>query len=305
MTRYFVGSLLLLAGVGIVNMIIPGFGADRPNIKASSAVLINADTGEVLFQNNANQPLPPASMSKMMTEFIVLDEIKQGRLAWDDEVSISRYASSVPGASAGLTTRAQPTVQELFQAMAIHSANDAAVAIAEHIAGTEDEFVKRMNEKGGAIGLSAKSRFANATGLGSYDLERFPEAAAAGDTIMTAKDTALLAQNLLQAHPQLLLTTTRNHAEMQGAKNALRTTNLMLPGEAYAYQGNDGLKTGYTSVAGYCFTGTSKHGDTRLITVVMGAKTSEARFAETEKLFQFGFKERQAEGWISKLKLHF
>jgi D-alanyl-D-alanine carboxypeptidase len=174
--------------------------------------------------------------------------------------------------------------------MVIHSANDAAVALAEYIAGSESKFTQLMNQQAEAIGLSSKTRFANASGLNHEDLRGFSAAASKGDTYMSARDTAKLARQLISDYPEVLNITARNTFSLTERKIMLRTTNLMLPGERFSYTGNDGLKTGYTSEAGYCFTGTSKRSDTRLIAVVMGTTSSDGRFEETEKLFSYGFK---------------
>lgn len=261
----------------------------HPHLDVRSAVLIDAD-GEIYYELNGDMPMPPASMSKMMTELIVLDAVASGQHQWNEKVRTSRYASEVIGAQIGLTEGETVTLEELFKAMAIQSANDAAVAIAEHLAGSEDHFVQWMNEKAKEIGLSDGTRFVNATGLSSSDLgpyrsERFP-----GETVMTAMDTAKLAAHLIGTHPDILETTKLTTYQLSHKEVQVRATNWMLPGEAYAYPGNDGLKTGYTEQAGYCFAGTSQQGSKRLIAVVMGANSIEGRFHETAKLFRYGFK---------------
>ncbi len=256
-------------------------------LAAESAVLLDADTGEWLYMLNAQEPLPPASMSKMMTEVLVLDELKSGNLVWDDSVVVSSYAAEVGGADMGLAAGQTSTVRELFNAMAIHSANDAAIALAELINGSEADFVKRMNVKAEEIGLSADTYFANATGLSSDDLNSYAKAAAEGDTVMTAKDVALLARYLIESHPEVLKVTKKSAAS-NNANAVLQTTNEMLPGQRFGTKGNDGLKTGYTKHAGYCFTGTTVVDGRRYITVVMGASTPEARFEETKKLLAYG-----------------
>lgn len=257
-----------------------------PSLAVVSAVMIDADTGKMLYTSNSKEPLPPASMSKMMTEIIVLDSLQAGELSWEDPVQTSYYASEVVGAGMGLTAGQTVTVRELFDAMAIHSANDAAVSLAEYIAGSEADFVDRMNTKAQEIGLSDTTYFANATGLSSYDLEPFATAAEEGETVMSAEDVARLAQYLIEMHPEVL-NVTKQVAAKVGMNERLQTTNEMLPGQRFGTKGNDGLKTGYTQRAGYCFTGTTKIGGRRYITVVMGASTPEARFEETKKLLAY------------------
>ncbi|WP_235427258.1 D-alanyl-D-alanine carboxypeptidase family protein [Cohnella kolymensis] len=257
-------------------------------LAAESAVLLDASTGEWLYVHNAQEPLPPASMSKMMTELLVLDAIEQGKIHWEDKVTISAYAAGVNGASMQLLSGQSVGVRQLFEAMAIHSANDASVALAEFTAGSEAEFVEQMNARANKIGLSDETHFANATGLSSRDLDSYATAAADGETIMTAKDVALLARHLIKSHPEVLKVTKKSSAGGGSKAANLRTTNEMLPGQRFGTKGNDGLKTGYTQKAGYCFTGTTVRNGKRYITVVMGTDTPEARFEETKKLLAYG-----------------
>ncbi|MFE9276573.1 D-alanyl-D-alanine carboxypeptidase family protein [Paenibacillus glucanolyticus] len=284
--------VVILMAVYITRVIIP------PSIKASSAILIHAETGRVLYAQHADLPLPPASMSKMMTELLVLDAVRSGQHAWDEEVSISRYAAGVPGSGIGMVEGESYTLTQLFQALIIHSANDAAVAIAEHLKGSETQFVKEMNARAKEIGLSDRTVFANASGLPAADLASFAEAATEGETIMTARDSAMLARWIMNKHPDLLEVTSQRDFPLPQKDLTLHTTNLMLPGEAHGYVGNDGFKTGYTSSAGYCFTGTAARGGNRLISVVMGTESTDQRFTETRKLMNYGF-ERQ--GMFSNL----
>ncbi|MBW5446749.1 D-alanyl-D-alanine carboxypeptidase [Cohnella sp. CFH 77786] len=252
--------------------------------------MLDMETGKWLYSYRGDAALPPASMSKMMTELLVLEGISSGELRWNDRVRVSDYAAGVTGAGMGLQPRQTLTVRELFEAMAIHSANDATVALAEKMAGTEAEFVKRMNRKAADIGLSGGTHFANATGLSSEDLSEFDTAAADGETRMTAKDAALLAVRLIKEHPEILDTTRQAATVRTSSREALQTTNEMLPGQRFGTAGNDGLKTGYTGRAGYCFTGTTVRNGRRLITVVMGAETPESRFEETRKLLEYGWR---------------
>lgn len=288
-TRLHLLCLLLsviLVAVFIIKVFIP------PPIKASSAILIHADTGRVLYAMHADRALPPASMSKMMTELLALDAVRSGQHTWDERISISRYAAEVPGSGIGMHEGEVYTLKQLFEALIIHSANDAAVAIAEHLSGSESAFVDAMNNRAKEIGLSERTVFANASGLPAADLLPYAEAAADGETMMTARDAAMLARWLLNQHPDLLEITSQRDVVVPQKKLSLHTTNLMLPGEPYAYEGNDGFKTGYTSSAGYCFTGTASRSGNRLITVVMGTGNADQRFTETRKLMDYGF-ERQ------------
>ncbi|MDF2834445.1 MAG: peptidase [Paenibacillus sp.] len=263
--------------------------ADQIELEAESAILVDASTGEVLYAKNADVPMPPASMSKMMTEIIVLDGIHDGSLSWRDTVTASGYAAQVPGARMGLKAGDVLTVRELFDAMTIYSANDAAVALAEHIGGTEREFVALMNERAERIGLSDDSEFGNASGLSRTDLASFAGSEAEKDTMLTAEDTAMLAGYLIGKYPEVLEVTSRRSVKVSTSGQSLAATNWMLEDQPYAYAGNDGLKTGYTPSAGYCFTGTAKRDGKRLISVVMGAPDKETRFTETKLLYDLGF----------------
>lgn len=275
---------VIFISVYIVRIFIP------PQMKVASAVLINADTGKVLYSYNGDQALPPASMSKMMTELLVLEAIASKQHTWDENVSVSHYAAGIPGSQMGIEAGESYSLKQLFDSLIIHSANDAAVAIAEHLSGSETEFVRLMNAKAKAIGLSNKTVYANASGLTSDDLQDFPEAASSSNTMMTAQDAAKLTRWLLQNYPDVLEVSSQKEIALPQRQVSLRTTNLMLPGEAHAYRGADGFKTGYTRQAGYCFTGTAQRGGSRLISVVMGADDSDERFTETRKLLDYGFR---------------
>lgn len=267
-----------------------------PHMEVRSAILINADTGKILYSHHADLALPPASMSKMMTELIVLEAVASGLHDWNEDVSVSHYAAEIPGSQMGMETGEIYSLKQLFDALIIHSANDAAVAIAEHLSGSEMEFVSLMNMKAREIGLSPKTIYANASGLTSDDLRGFSHAASSSDTMMTARDAAELTRWLLQNYPGVLKVSRQRDVSIPQREISLHTTNLMLPGESHAYNGNDGFKTGYTKQAGYCFTGTAERGGSRLISVVMGAEDSDHRFTETRKLMDYGFR-RQGAFW--------
>jgi D-alanyl-D-alanine carboxypeptidase (penicillin-binding protein 5/6) len=183
------------------------------------------------------------------------------------------------------------TVSELFQSMVVYSANDAAVALAERSAGNESAFVKRMNGKAAQIGLSSDSRFSNASGAGQSELGPNHPEDIRGETKMTASDTAKLASYLITSHPEILRTSSRTQMELKDKGIYISNTNWMLPSLAgpYSYAGTDGLKAGYTSDAGYCFTGTAEQHGRRLVAVVLGAPSKEERFEQTRRLFDYGF----------------
>jgi D-alanyl-D-alanine carboxypeptidase (penicillin-binding protein 5/6) len=184
------------------------------------------------------------------------------------------------------------TVRELFEGISVYSANDAAVALAEYTAGSENAFVLMMNEKARNLGLSTNTIFTNASGLASGELgPHRPLGYIHGETMMTAKDTARLAAALIRSHPEVLNASSRTQMQLKAKGLYVSNTNLMLPamGGAFAYTGTDGLKTGYDIRTGYCIAGTAQRNGHRLIAVVLGAETSQSRFQAAAKLFDHGF----------------
>ncbi|HDX9707856.1 TPA: D-alanyl-D-alanine carboxypeptidase [Bacillus thuringiensis] len=252
----------------------------EPNIQAKSAILMDAETGEIIYKKNEDVPLAPASMSKMMTEYIVLEKIENGSLKWNDFVTISPNAVNSGGVKINVKVGDHLTVRELFHAMVISSANNAAIALAEHISKSEKNFTQLMNEKAKQLQLSTHTRFVTATGLADERNE---------ESQMTALDVAKLAQHLLKHYPGVLKITKLTSFNLHGT--TLKTTDQMLyPSNKKLYfQGVDGLKTGFTDAAGYCFTGTAKQNDKRMISVVMGTNNDTRRFIETKKLLSYAF----------------
>ncbi|MWV43661.1 serine hydrolase [Paenibacillus sp. HJL G12] len=272
-------------------------------IDATAAVLMDVKTGKVYYEHNASAALPPASMSKMMTELLVLKNVNEGHNSWDEPVTASRYAANVTGAEIGLRSGDTLPLRTMFEAMVIHSANDAAISLAEHIAGNESAFVEQMNAMAHDIGLSAHSVFANSTGLSSADLQAFKSASSEGETQVSAKDLAKMARYLIRTYPEILQVTEKTELYIPEMKLTLRTTNSMLPGEAFSYDGNDGFKTGYTERAGYCFTGTSERDGKRFVAVVMGASDTNKRFEDAAKMFNYGFEGQSGSGlgrWLNR-----
>ncbi|MGA8941925.1 MAG: D-alanyl-D-alanine carboxypeptidase family protein [Thermoactinomyces sp.] len=260
-----------------------------PDVKARSYFLMDFESGVPLAEKNADQPLPPASMTKMMSAFIVLDHIHNGKLNWNDIVRISQRTQSVDETQIYLVAGEEITVRELFLAMLVYSANDATVALAEHIAGTEENFVQLMNEKARQLGMK-NTHYCTATGLDLHLYSDPPKVP--GKHVMSARDTAILAASLIRSYPEVLqVTSISKYTFHQGTsrEQQVNNWNLMLPGLHYEYAGVDGMKTGHTNAAGYCFTGTVKREKTRLISVVMGTKNDNGRFSETKKLFDYGY----------------
>ncbi|MNO29346.1 D-alanyl-D-alanine carboxypeptidase DacA precursor [compost metagenome] len=273
---------------------IPSVESLGLNLK--SAVLLEPTTGEVLLSLNADVPLPPASMTKMMTEYLVTEAVNKGQLSWDKKVVVQENASKQIGSRIFLAQGDEHTVKELYIAMAVGSANDATVALAEEVAGSEQEFVALMNETAQKMGMKT-AYFINSTGLDRADMPAKFRPDTDRETVMSAMDAALLAKNIVTDHPDFTEFTTiqsykfrdRDKAPMVNYNWMLEANKNVTNFKAYAYPGLDGLKTGHTTNAGNCFTGTAVRDGMRLISVVMGADSEPHRFTETRKVLDFGF----------------
>lgn len=281
------------------------------NLLVDGAILIDADTGKILYEQNADTALGIASMTKMMTEYLLFEAIEKGQITWDQQYSVTEYTwkisqdrvlSNVP-----LRRDGSYSIRELYEAMAIYSANAATIAIAETIAGTESEFVNMMNKKAEEMGLEGY-KFVNSTGLSNSDLQGMhPQGTGPQDeNVMPAKSVAKLAFHLLNDYPEVLETTSiPKKVFREGTDDAINMENwnFMLPGLVYEYKGAtvDGLKTGTTNFAGHCFTGTVEKDGMRIIAVVMKAVDSKgvgsykARFDAARALFDYGFSQFKKE----------
>jgi len=275
---------------------------DPLGINASAAIVVEASTGKILYGKNIDETRGIASMTKMMTEYLLLEAISEGKVSWDQtyrpsdyvyKISQYRSLSNVP-----LRKDGSYTVRELFEAMAIYSANGAAIAIAEIVGGSETNFVKMMNDKAKELGIE-NAKFVNSTGLNNQDLlGMHPEGTGENDeNEMSARAVATLAFHLLKDYPEVLETASIPRKVFQeGTDDAIKMDNWnwMLPGLLYETEGVDGLKTGYTEYAGSCFTATAERNGMRIITVVMDAKGNGSnpyvpRFKETQKLLNYSF----------------
>jgi D-alanyl-D-alanine carboxypeptidase (penicillin-binding protein 5/6) len=265
--------------------------ADLSPVFAKSYVLLDAQSGVILAQKKMDEALPPASMTKMMSAFVVLDEIKKGRISWQDQVTVSSRAAAIDEAQINLAAGDRVTVKELFIAMLVYSANDATAALAEYVGGgTEEGFVAMMNRKAQQLGLK-QTHYRVSTGLDLKDYPVHPPQVP-GFHRMSAHDTAELARQLLKAYPEVIKTTSITYytfLEGTARQSQKPNWNLMLPTMKQFYPGVDGLKTGHTRAAGYCFTGTAQRDQLRLISVVMGTDSDKHRFTETKKLLDYGF----------------
>jgi D-alanyl-D-alanine carboxypeptidase (penicillin-binding protein 5/6) len=271
-------------------------------LAVKSAILVDADTGITIYEYNADQAMPPASMAKMMTEYLVVDAIAKGKIKWTSQVSISPFAAAIGGSGQLIAAGENYSVRELYRNMSIFSGNDASVALAEFVGGSEAKFVDMMNATARKLGMKT-AHYVNATGLSKAD---YPAEFAnelsnePGETVVSARDLSILARQIVTKFPEVLEYTKLTQAyriEGDTTSELMNNWNWMLEGwkkynnnfSKMAYPGMDGLKTGHTDDAGFCFTGTAKRGNTRLISVVMGASTIEGRFTQTRKLMDYGF----------------
>ncbi|MBX9957664.1 D-alanyl-D-alanine carboxypeptidase [Peribacillus simplex] len=266
--------------------------SDNLGLKAEAAIIIDGETGQIVYEKNADKVLGIASMSKMMTEYIIMESIENGKISWDQKVKINKYVhdlSKAPNLSnVGLTEGEDYTVKELYQAMAVYSGNAATVALAQLVSGSEKSFVKLMNEKAKELGLK-NHKFVNASGLNNSDLlGQYPSGEEDDENIMTAKDTALLAYRLINDYPEVLKIASIPKLKFRDGKE-YPNFNWMLPGLIFEYKGVDGLKTGSTDFAGYGHTGTVIQDGQRYITVVMKSTNKNERFADSTKLMNYAY----------------
>lgn len=240
---------------------------------ARSVVLAEAETGQVLFSQNPDERVAVASVTKIMTLLIAAEEMKAGRLSMEDEITASRNAFLMDGSVIWLNEGEKMSVYDIVRSVVISSANDACVALAEHIGGSEKEFVALMNKRAAELGMSS-TRFVNCTGL---DAEGH---------VSTASDVAKMAAELRKYdyYDEFLLTRLTYVREGTERETQLLNTNKLL-----YYDGITGLKTGTTDNAGYCFTATARRNGMELVAVVLGAKTDEGRFEIAEELLDYGF----------------
>lgn len=241
---------------------------------SKSSILIEASTGEVIYEKNENERRAPASMTKMMSLILIMEEIESGNLKWNEKIKISENAASMGGSQIYLEAGEYMTVNDLVKGICMASANDAVVALAERISGSEDEFVNRMNKKAKLLNLNNKN-FKNATGL---DEENH---------YSSAKDMALIARELVKHKKILEYSSTFEDYLRQNTNKKfwLVNTNKLIK----TYEGMDGLKTGFTQNALYCLTATATRNDMRLIGVVMGEKDSKTRNKEMSDMLDYGF----------------
>lgn len=263
---FFIASIMSLTGVTAF-----AEGETELDVKAKSAILMEASTGRVLYEKDPDEQLPIASVTKVMTMLLIMEEIDNGKLTLEDLVSVSENAMSYGGSTMFLETGEQLSVNDMLKGIAVASANDGCVAMAEHIAGSESAFVDMMNAKAAELGME-NTHFMNTNGLdedGHYS---------------SARDVAIMSKELIK-HEKIFDYTTIWTDELRGGKFQLANTNKLIR----FYNGANGLKTGSTSKALCCLSATAKRDDMQLIGVVLGAPTSNDRFSSAKTMLDYGF----------------
>ena len=245
-------------------------------VAAKSAVLMDAATGTVLFESNAHEPLAPASVTKVMTMLLIMEALDSGQITSEDTVTASEAAAAKGGSQIYLKVGETMSVSDMLKSIAVSSANDCACAMAEHLWGSEGAFVEQMNRRAAELGM-ADTHFVNCTGL--------DDGADAAQHRTSAYDIALMSRELLTKHPDIKKFTTIWMDSVRGGAFGLSNTNKLIR----FYPGATGLKTGFTSGAGYCLSATAEREGMELIAVVMGCETSQKRTAACKSMLDYGF----------------
>ena len=243
------------------------------DLNCKSAILIEATTGRVLYEQNADEALPPASVTKVMTLLLVMEAIEQGRIKLDDTVTASAHAASMGGSQIYLKEGEQMSVEDMIKSVVIASANDAACALAEHISGSEEAFVKAMNERAAALGMK-NTTFENTNGLDDT----------AENHLTSARDIAIMSAELIK-YPKILEYSSIWMDTVRNGEFGLTNTNRLVR----FYKGCTGLKTGSTAKAGFCVSATAERDGMKLVCVIMGAESRDIRNAAAASLLDWGF----------------
>ena len=268
-------STLLLVSLSLA-LCLPARGAEPElELESPSAILMDAATGTVLFEQDADTPMEPASVTKVMTLLLVMEALDRGEISMDDRVVASEAAAAKGGSQVYLEPGEEMSMDEMLKSVVVASANDCATALAEHLAGSEAAFVERMNRRAEELGMT-NTHFVNCTGL--------CDEAQAKEHRTTARDIALMSRALL-THDRIRSYTTIWMDTVRDGRFGLSNTNKLVR----FYKGTTGLKTGYTSTAGHCLSASAQRDGIELIAVVLGAKTSSGRFADAKALLDYGF----------------
>lgn len=250
--------------------------AAQPEEAGKSALLMDLETGTVLYERNAREPLAPASVTKVMTMLLIMEAIDSGKLSWQDMVTTSETAASKGGSQVYLKVGETMSVSDMVKSIAVSSANDCACAMAEHLLGSEEAFVEAMNRRAQELGME-DTHFVNCTGL--------DDGANAASHKTSARDIALMSRELMVNHPDIRKYTTIWMDTVREGAFGLSNTNKLIR----FYPGATGLKTGFTSGAGYCLSATAEREELGLVAVVMGCSTSQERNAACKSLLDYGF----------------
>jgi len=272
-TRAAIGGLILM-GVLAIGTAHAASGIDT---QAREAILYDTTTGTILLDKNADESMPPASMSKIMTAYLLFESLKEGRVSLDDTFRVSENAWRKGGAASGSSTMFLPPnsevrVEDLIKGIIVQSGNDACIVVAENLAGSEEAFARQMTEKARELGM-VNSTFANSTGWPDLGQR------------MTARDLAILADKIVTNFPEYY----HYYSIREFTYNGIRQTNRNPL--IYGFPGADGLKTGHTQEAGYGLTATAKRGDQRLVLVVNGLPSKKSRATESARLLDWAFRE--------------
>ena len=266
----FVALALILTGLPV------GTNAAPAEVPAKSALLMDAATGTILYEQNSHEKLAPASVTKVMTMLLIMEAIDSGRISWNDTVTASETAAAKGGSQVYLKVGETMTVTDMVKSIAVSSANDCACAMAEHIAGSETAFVELMNRRAQELGM-ADTHFVNCTGL--------DDEPNAQEHLTSAHDIAVMSRQLLNNHPDIKKFTTIWMDTIRNGTFGLSNTNKLVR----FYKGATGLKTGFTAKAGYCLSASASRDGMELIAVVMGSSTSQERFIACKQLLDYGF----------------
>ncbi len=269
-----VGLLLVICMV--LTMLPAKARASTLDVPGKSALLMDMATGTILYEKNAHEPLAPASVTKVMTMLLIMEAIDSGKIRWDDTVTASEAAAAKGGSQIYLKVGETMTVSDMLKSIAVSSANDCACAMAEHLAGSEEAFVSQMNNRAKELGMN-DTHFVNCTGLDDGE--------DAKNHLTSAHDIAVMSRELMTKHPDIQKFTTIWMDTVRGGQFGLSNTNKLVR----FYPGATGLKTGFTSGAGYCLSATATRDGLSLVAVVMGAETSQERFGACKSMLDYGF----------------
>ena len=265
---------ILLSAV-LLLCVLPAVRAEGLDVPAPSAILMDAATGTVLYEKNADEKLPPASVTKIMTLLLVMEALDSGRIGWDDMVTASEAAAAKGGSQVYLEVGEQMSMDEMLKSVVVSSANDCATALAEHVAGSEAAFVEKMNARAAELGME-NTHFVNCTGLDDGEN--------ASEHLTTARDIAIMSRELL-THEEIKKYTTIWMDTVRNGQFGLSNTNKLVR----FYEGTTGLKTGYTSTAGHCLSASAERDGMELIAVVLHCESSTDRFRSAKALLDYGF----------------